>query len=124
MAFDEGLAERIRALLADLGEVSDRKMFGGIAFMLGDRMAVARWTSQGALRAAWSTSPRPASPPTWTSLAGSRRARPTRPHSRRRSDDARGGGLSVAAVTGCASRLDGSPEVMGQAVQSRCVNRE
>jgi len=40
MAFDEGLAERIRALLADLGEVSERKMFGGIAFMLGDRMAV------------------------------------------------------------------------------------
>ena len=40
MAYDEGLAQRIRPLLAGRGEVTERKMFGGIAFMVGDRMAV------------------------------------------------------------------------------------
>jgi hypothetical protein len=30
MAFDEGVAERIRTLLADQGEVQERKMFGGL----------------------------------------------------------------------------------------------
>lgn len=40
MAFDEGLAARVRSLLADRDDVTERKMFGGIAFMLGDRMAV------------------------------------------------------------------------------------
>lgn len=40
MAFDEALAERIRAVLADHQEMTERKMFGGAAFMLGDRMAV------------------------------------------------------------------------------------
>lgn len=40
MAFDEALAARIRSLLTRHVEVSERKMFGGIAFMVGDRMAV------------------------------------------------------------------------------------
>ena len=40
MAFDEALAERIRSLLTRHAEVTERKMFGGIAFMVGDRMAV------------------------------------------------------------------------------------
>jgi TfoX/Sxy family transcriptional regulator of competence genes len=40
MAYDEALAERIRSVLADRGDVIEQKMFGGIAFMIGDRMAV------------------------------------------------------------------------------------
>ena len=40
MAFDEGLAERIREVLhADQG-VTERKMFGGLAFMLRGNMLV------------------------------------------------------------------------------------
>jgi TfoX/Sxy family transcriptional regulator of competence genes len=40
MAFDEALADRVRDLLADRAELSERRMFGGIAFMLGGNMAV------------------------------------------------------------------------------------
>jgi TfoX/Sxy family transcriptional regulator of competence genes len=40
MAYDEALAERIRDVLAARSDVSERKMFGGIAFMLGGNMAV------------------------------------------------------------------------------------
>jgi TfoX/Sxy family transcriptional regulator of competence genes len=40
MAFDETLADRIRDVLAVRAEVTERKMFGGIAFMLGGNMAV------------------------------------------------------------------------------------
>ena len=39
MAYDEALAERIRALLAGRDAVTERKMFGGIAFMVGGNMA-------------------------------------------------------------------------------------
>jgi TfoX/Sxy family transcriptional regulator of competence genes len=35
VAYDEDLAMRIREALADRGDVSERKMFGGIAFMVG-----------------------------------------------------------------------------------------
>jgi TfoX/Sxy family transcriptional regulator of competence genes len=38
MAYDEVLAERIRAVLADRPGISERKMFGGIAFMVGGHM--------------------------------------------------------------------------------------
>ena len=40
MAYDEGLAERIRGILADRHDVSERKMFGGIAFMIRGHMSV------------------------------------------------------------------------------------
>lgn len=40
MAYDEALADRIRDLLFAYQEVSERKMFGGIAFMVGGNMAV------------------------------------------------------------------------------------
>lgn len=40
MAYDEGLAERIRGVLADRADVSERKMFGGIAFMVRGHMSV------------------------------------------------------------------------------------
>lgn len=39
MAFDEGLAERIRTLLGDDAKVSERKMFGGLAFLHQGNMA-------------------------------------------------------------------------------------
>ena len=39
MAYDEDLAERVRDLLSARSEVSERKMFGGIAFMVAGNMA-------------------------------------------------------------------------------------
>jgi hypothetical protein len=40
MAYDEGLAERIRTVLADEQGVVEKKMFGGLAFMIRGRMSV------------------------------------------------------------------------------------
>jgi TfoX/Sxy family transcriptional regulator of competence genes len=40
MAYDEQLADRIRAELANARDVVERKMFGGIAFMVSGSMAV------------------------------------------------------------------------------------
>lgn len=40
MAFDEQLAERVRATLAGSDALAERKMFGGIVFMLAGNMAV------------------------------------------------------------------------------------
>jgi TfoX/Sxy family transcriptional regulator of competence genes len=39
MAYDEELAERVREVLAARSDVSERQMFGGIAFMLAGNMA-------------------------------------------------------------------------------------
>lgn len=41
MAYDEVLANRIRELLAASGHVSEKKMFGGLAFLVGGKMAIA-----------------------------------------------------------------------------------
>lgn len=38
MAFDEALADRVRETLGARPEVSERRMFGGIAFMLAGNM--------------------------------------------------------------------------------------
>lgn len=38
MAYDESLAERVRATLAERDGVTERKMFGGLAFMLHGNM--------------------------------------------------------------------------------------
>ena len=48
MSFDETLAERLRERLADDPAVTSRKMFGGLAFLVGGRMAVAA-VSRGGL---------------------------------------------------------------------------
>jgi len=40
VAFSETLADRIRDALNGRADVSERKMFGGIAFMVGGNMAV------------------------------------------------------------------------------------
>ena len=39
MAYDEGLAQRIRELLEEHPGFSEKKMFGGIGFMIGGHMA-------------------------------------------------------------------------------------
>ena len=41
MAYDEGLADRIRALLAGEPDLIEQKMFGGLGFLIGGNMAVA-----------------------------------------------------------------------------------
>src|SRR5262245_2371169 len=41
MAYDEALAERIRELVADVPNVTEKKMFGGLAFLVGGNMAIA-----------------------------------------------------------------------------------
>ena len=41
MAYDEDLADRIRALVATERGLSEKKMFGGIAFLIGGNMAIA-----------------------------------------------------------------------------------
>ena len=40
MAYDKGLAERIRGVLDDRSDVSEKAMFGGMAFMVRGHMAV------------------------------------------------------------------------------------
>src|SRR5919106_1684101 len=39
MAYDEELAERVRDLISARADVTERKMFGGIAFMVAGNMA-------------------------------------------------------------------------------------
>lgn len=48
MAYDEELAARIRDLLADETGVAEKKMFGGLAFLVHGNMAVAA-SGQGGL---------------------------------------------------------------------------
>lgn len=38
MAYDEGLAERIREILEGRSRITEKKMFGGVAFLLGGKM--------------------------------------------------------------------------------------
>ena len=40
MAYDEALAARIRELLAGERDLTEQKMFGGLAFLIGGNMAV------------------------------------------------------------------------------------
>ena len=40
MAYSENLADRIRVALADLLRVEERKMFGGLAFMVDGKMCI------------------------------------------------------------------------------------
>lgn len=50
MAYDEALADRIRRLLADEDDVVEKKMFGGLAFLIGGHLAVGA-SGQGGLLA-------------------------------------------------------------------------
>lgn len=40
MAYDEGVAQRVREALSDNKNITEKKMFGGIAFMLSGNMCV------------------------------------------------------------------------------------
>src|SRR5947199_7083180 len=48
MPYDEDLANRIRELIAGEAGVTEKKMFGGLAFLIGGNMAVAA-SGQGGL---------------------------------------------------------------------------
>ncbi len=41
MAYDEELAGRIRALVGDRDDLTEKTMFGGLAFLIGGNMAIA-----------------------------------------------------------------------------------
>ena len=41
MPFDENLAQRIRALVGTERNLTEKKMFGGLAFLVGGNMAIA-----------------------------------------------------------------------------------
>ena len=49
MAYDEELAERIRELVAAEPDLTEQKMFGGLAFLVGGNMAIAASGQGGAL---------------------------------------------------------------------------
>jgi hypothetical protein len=48
MAYDEELADRIRALVSGEPGLAEKKMFGGLAFLVGGNMAIAA-SGQGGL---------------------------------------------------------------------------
>jgi TfoX/Sxy family transcriptional regulator of competence genes len=50
MAYDEHLANRLRELLADEDAITEKKMFGGLAFLLKGNMSVSA-SGQGGLLA-------------------------------------------------------------------------
>jgi len=49
MAYDEDLAGRIRELLGPRRDLTEKKMFGGLAFLIGGNMAVAASGQGGVL---------------------------------------------------------------------------
>lgn len=49
MAYDEELADRIRELVGGEAGLTERKMFGGLAFLIGGNMAVAASGQGGVL---------------------------------------------------------------------------
>ena len=61
MAYDEDLADRIRELVAREAGLTEKKMFGGLAFLIGGNMAVAA-SGQGGLMVRVD----PASPTRWS----------------------------------------------------------
>jgi len=49
VSYDEELADRIRELLAEEADLSEKKMFGGLAFLIGGNMAIAASGQGGVL---------------------------------------------------------------------------
>jgi TfoX N-terminal domain len=49
VAYDEELAGRIRELVADEADLTEKRMFGGLAFLLGGNMAVSASGQGGVL---------------------------------------------------------------------------
>ncbi|SLN14272.1 TfoX/Sxy family protein [Roseisalinus antarcticus] len=50
MAYDEGLAELLRSDLSELGDVAEKKMFGGLCFMVGGHMTCLASADHGMVR--------------------------------------------------------------------------
>ena len=48
MAYDEDLADRVRELIAEEAELTEKRMFGGLAFLINGNMSVAA-SGQGGL---------------------------------------------------------------------------
>ena len=70
MAYDEQLADRVRAVLATRRGVSEKRMFGGLTFSSMDTPAAESWETSSWF--AWGLSPtlprsRNATPARWTS---------------------------------------------------------
>jgi TfoX/Sxy family transcriptional regulator of competence genes len=51
MPYDERLADRVREILADHKGISERKMFGGLAFLLDGKMCVGVLNNELVVRA-------------------------------------------------------------------------
>ncbi len=49
MAYDEALADRVRELMSGEPMLTEKKMFGGLGFMVGGNMAVAASSDGGVL---------------------------------------------------------------------------
>lgn len=49
MAYDDDLVNRVRELLATEGSITEKKMFGGLAFLLGGKMTVSASRNGGLL---------------------------------------------------------------------------
>ena len=50
MAYDEGLAELLRNDVAEMGAITEKKMFGGLCFMLDGHMLCGVHTGGGMMR--------------------------------------------------------------------------
>ena len=68
MAYDEDLADRIRELVADQRGLTEKKMFGGLAFMIRGNMAVAA-SGQGGILVR-------VDPEQWSKLVSTTKAEP------------------------------------------------
>lgn len=62
MAYDEDLVERIREVIATTKGVTEKRMFGGLAFLVHGHMTVAAKREEGCWPAATPATPRPLSP--------------------------------------------------------------
>jgi hypothetical protein len=49
MAYDQELAERIRQVIGNYPELTEKKMFGGLAFLIRGNMAIAASSEGGAM---------------------------------------------------------------------------
>jgi TfoX/Sxy family transcriptional regulator of competence genes len=49
MAYDQELADRIRRLIADAPDLTEKKMFGGLGFLVAGNMAIAASSQGGAM---------------------------------------------------------------------------
>jgi TfoX/Sxy family transcriptional regulator of competence genes len=49
MAYDQQLADRIRRLIAGAPDLTEKKMFGGLAFLIAGNMAIAASSQGGAM---------------------------------------------------------------------------